>query len=158
MSSEVLPRLVEAELVGKEPTQLELRELEGLINALRRVRATYSDDIHAAEVKLYESLAEALFSSRLAKYLDGKEVKGFDHELYNVIARVQEVFKDVVTGNYAGSGTRALFRVTQATVVHNYPVKPGDLVVSELNNVLKAVIAGYMDLVSLTRVKTDESS
>jgi hypothetical protein len=158
MSSELLADLLEDELTEKEPIDLELKDLQDVIRALRKARAMYSDEIHRAEVRLYEELASNLFHARLGKYLEGANPKGFDSELYKVVSRVEEIFKAIVTGAYAGSEKWKLFVAKEPVVLGKYTLEPGDFVVSDLNNVLNAVVGGYLDLVRLERVGGNEGS
>ncbi|MGC9106088.1 MAG: hypothetical protein ACP5HQ_06680 [Thermoprotei archaeon] len=158
MSGELLADLLEEELTEKEPTNLELKDLQDVIKALRKARAMYSDEIHKAEVRLYEELASNLFHARLGKYLEGMNPKGFDSELYKVVSRLENLFKAVVTGAYAGSDKWKLFVVREPFILGKYSLEPGDLIVSDLNNVLNAVVGGYLDLVRLERVGGNEGA
>ncbi len=158
MSSELLADLLEDELTEKEPVNLELKDLKDIIKALRKARAMYSDEIHKAEVRLYEELASNLFHARLGKYLEGTNPKGFDSELYKVVSRVEDMFKAIVTGAYAGCERSELFVVREPVVLGKYTLEPGDFVISDLNNVLNAVVGGYLDLVRLERVGGNEGS
>ncbi len=89
---------------------------------------------------------------RLSKYVDGKKVKGFDGALYEVLDRVREIFVGLTTGKLAGDLRKGLFIARAPVFVNGHLLRPGDFIVSDLDNVLNALIAGYMDIAKIERV------
>ena len=90
--------------------------------------------------------------------MDGRTVKGFDRDLYGVLNRVKDIFVSVLTGGLAGNTEKGLYAVKSPVFFNGHLLKPGDLIVSGLDNVLNAVIAGYIDIAKIERVGEDESS
>ena len=150
--------MVEEEISQQDATELKLDKVAEVIEVLKRVRVAGTSEYHRSELKLFEDLAESLFELRLGKFVDGKTIKGFDKELYEVLNRVRDVFVSVLTGGLAGNIEKGLYVVKLPVFLNGHLLKPGDLIVSGLDNVLNAVIAGYIDIAKIERVGEDEGS
>ena len=149
---------MEEEISQQDATELKPDKVAEVIEVLKRLRVAGTSEYHRSELRLFEDLAESLFELRLGKFVDGKTIKGFDKELYEVLNRVKDIFVNVLTGGLAGTTEKGLYVIRSPVFFNGYLLKPGDLIVSGLDNVLNAVIAGYIDIAKIERVGEDESS
>ncbi|AAY80620.1 hypothetical protein [Sulfolobus acidocaldarius] len=140
----------------EEISEIRTEDLEKYIHNLRKLRVKFADDIHKAEVSVYEELAESLFELRISKVVESIQPKGFDKELLGLISMMKNIYKNYLSGNYYTKDGKILCKVVNPLTYNNITLNSGDFILLPLHLVLLLSTAGF--ITPLEVVNRDESS
>ena len=140
----MLDEIVVNETLKDEALEINLKDIANLINQLRKLRRRYTDELHKKEITIYEELAESLFELRSGKLIEGKEIKGFDAEFLDVINLMKKIYVNFISGKYFTKEDKILCYVKSSFSINNKTLKPGDLVLLPLSQVLALITLDYI--------------
>ncbi|BDB97913.1 hypothetical protein [Saccharolobus caldissimus] len=140
----MLDDIVRRELSQDEMTEINIEELVKYNLILKKSEIMMDSEIKKEELRILSDLAESLFELRLSKFLEGKEAKGFDEYIFDIIKMIKQYYIELFTGKYFINYNKIYCKALKSTIINNYKVDEGDIVLLPMREALPLIIARYL--------------